>query len=79
MELVYVISCIFDSFVIFLLFEQFFNKRKRWANKYFIAGALVIHQIIATIVSNQTHSEYLRLVVQVVGIFLITFFIKGIL
>lgn len=77
MELVYVISCIFDSFVIFLLFEQFFNKRKRWANKYFIAGALVIHQIIATIVSNQTHSEYLRLVVQVVGIFLITFFYQG--
>lgn len=77
MELVYVISCIFDSFVIFLLFEQFFNKRKRWANKYFIAGALVIHQIIATIVSNQTHSEYLRLVVQVFGIFLITFFYQG--
>lgn len=77
MELVYVVSCIFDAFVIFLLLEHFFKKRKEWANKYYISGALVAHQIVATIISSQTQSEYMRLVVQVIGIFLITYFYQG--
>lgn len=77
MEALYVVSCIFDAFVIYLLFEVFLQKRKETVSKWYIAFGLLVQQIITTLISNHTQSVYVRLVVQIIGVFLLTLFYEG--
>lgn len=75
--LLYAVSCIFDAFVIYLLFESFFEKRRKNASVIFFASGLVLQQVITTIITNCTEVPNLRLLIQVVGVFLLTFFYTG--
>lgn len=77
MEALYVVSCIFDAFVIYLLFEVFLQKRKETVSKWYIVFGLLVQQIITTLISNHTQSVYVRLVVQIIGVFLLTLFYEG--
>lgn len=77
MMLLYVVSCIFDAFVIYLLFDSFFEKRRENVSVIFIVCGLFLQQAISTIIVNYSESPNLRLVVQVVGVLLLTLFYTG--
>lgn len=74
---IYVISCIFDAFVIYLLFESFFENRKAGVQKWHVALGLLLEQVVASFILHHTDSVYVRLVVQIVAVFLLTLFYQG--
>ena len=41
MTALYIVSCVFDAFVIYLLFEDIFGKRKSSVNKWILMLALL--------------------------------------
>lgn len=77
MKLLYIVSCIFDAFVIFLFFENFFENRKANIEKWMISLGLFAQQMISTVILHNTQSVYLRLFIQVVGLLLLSLFYQG--
>lgn len=77
MMFLYTVSCIFDAFVIYLLFDSFFEKRRENVSVILVTCGLVLQQAISTIIVNYIESPNLRLVVQVVGVLLLTLFYTG--
>ena len=74
---IYVVSCIFDAFVIYLLFESFFEERKPRVEKWHIALGLLFEQTVASFISHHMDSVYVRLAVQIVVVLLLTLFYQG--
>ena len=69
MTALYIVSCAFDAFVIYLLFEDIFGKRKSSVNKWILMLALLAQQFISSLILNKTQSVYARLIVMIVGSF----------
>ena len=69
MTALYIVSCVFDAFVIYLLFEDIFGKRKSSVNKWILMLALLAQQFISSLILNKTQSVYARLIVMIVGTF----------
>ena len=74
MTALYIVSCVFDAFVIYLLFEDIFGKRKSSVNKWILMLALLAQQFISSLILNKTQSVYARLIVMIVGTFFLTLF-----
>ncbi len=75
MTALYIVSCVFDAFVIYLLFEDILEKRKSSVNKWILMLALLAQrQFISSLILNKTQSVYARLIVMIVGTFLLTLF-----
>ena len=74
MTALYIVSCVFDAFVIYLLFEDILGKRKSSVNKWILMLALLAQQFISSLILNKTQSVYARLIVMIVGTFLLTIF-----
>jgi len=74
MTALYIVSCVFDAFVIYLLFEDIFGKRKSSVNKWILMLALLAQQFISSLILNKTQSVYARLW----GLFFLRFFMKPI-
>ena len=74
MTALYIVSCVFDAFVIYLLFEDILGKRKSSVNKWILMLALLAQQFISSLILNKTQSVYARLIVMIVGTFLLTLF-----
>ena len=74
MTALYIVSCVFDAFVIYLLFEDILGKRKSSVNKWILMLALLAQQFISSLILNKMQSVYARLIVMIVGTFLLTLF-----
>lgn len=74
MTALYIVSCVFDAFVIYLLFEDILGKRKSSVNKWILMLTLLAQQFISSLILNKTQSVYARLIVMIVGTFLLTLF-----
>ena len=48
MTALYIVSCVFDAFVVYLLFEDIFGKRKSSVNKWILMLALLAQQFISS-------------------------------
>lgn len=78
-RVLYIISCIFDAFVIYLLYDSFFAKRSEKYPIILVYIALALQQIITTLVSNSTESLNIRIITQLFCAFLVTFFFESII
>ena len=77
MNAVYIVSCLFDAFVIFLLFESFFDKRRKGISIPWIVLGLVLGQVLTTVVSVRSEHLLVRLVVQLACSFFIAMLYEG--
>ena len=72
--IIYIISCVVDIFVLYVLFGSILEERRENIPLGFVFAGMFVQQLITTVVSQNVENPFANLGVQAVSCFLLTLF-----